>query len=409
MGRLLDNQININDSIICEINKTKRYNITLNHTGVHLLNHALRNYYKSEKSIIQINSIVKNESLKFEFSFNQSLKKPDLIDIKSIELICKQLIEKSLNIYTVNNIKNGFDETKLNYPLRKLNDVLYPIDLRIVSIGTDWSNFLSKTNNSNIDYSAELCCGTHASNTSQLKEFLITHLTLNGDSTFEIDACTSESALEAKKNDELVINYLKEMSDLFKMKTKSDTTLSELNFLLHQISDRSIQIENIFKYKKVSFVTLHHVKQESIKYRPSKTMLVNSLKSYLEEELNNNIKLSKNALIISTLDMNSSIKFKFLAFDSVLSHETILSILNRLKDPFPQLIVYNRYRGNYFFYSKTSIDQNKEISDYFNFVQDKLTKDNLNSSVIESKSNYRILKCPIAVQQYGKRQDYFVF
>ena len=107
--------------------------------------------------------------------------------------------------------------------------------------------------------------------------------------------------------------------------------------------------------------------------------------------------------------MNSTIKFKFLAFDSVLSHETILSILNRLKDPFPQLIVYNRYRGNYFFYSKTSIDQNKEISDYFNFVQDKLTKDNLNSSVIESKSNYRILKCPIAVQQYGKRQDYFVF
>jgi hypothetical protein len=70
------------------------------------------------------------------------------------------------------------------------------------------------------------------------------------------------------------------------------------------------------------------VKQESAKYRPSKTMLMNTLKSYLEEELNNDIKLSKNALIISTMDMDSSIKFKFLAFDSILTHDIILNILN---------------------------------------------------------------------------------
>ena len=110
------------------------------------------------------------------------------------------MIKKALNIYTTDNVRNNLDEIKLKYPLRKLNDVLYPLELRVVSIGTDWTNFSnSSTNNTsselNSDYSAELCCGTHAANTSQLEEFVITHFSINGDSSFEIDACTSKVIL----------------------------------------------------------------------------------------------------------------------------------------------------------------------------------------------------------------------
>ena len=217
---------------------------------------------------------------------------------------------------------------------------------------------------------------------------------------------TKKSALEATRNDKQVLAYLNDMVSIHKMKSDCDSP-REINFMLHQIADRSIQIEQIFKYKNVSYSTLHHVKKESAKYRPSKNLLQNTLKAYLDEELSQDLTLSKNALIISTLDLNSSIKFKFLAFDSVLNHEAVLSILRKLSNPFPFLIVYNKYRGNYFFYSKELIEQNKQIKDYYDFVQKKLLKDNLNASLIESKLNYRIIKCPLT--ENNKQRDYFVF
>ncbi len=200
IGKLLDKKpITLNDSVEIRIDNLKRYKTSMNHTGVHLLNHAIRHHFNNENSIIQLNSIVKDESLKFEFTFNQSLRQPNLTDIKSIEGICQDLINKSLNIYTSDTIRNNLDEIKLNYPVRKLKDVLYPLDLRIVSIGISWSDFTGKNIKSELesasDYSAELCCGTHASNTNQLKQFVITHLNVNGDSTFEIDALTSQVML----------------------------------------------------------------------------------------------------------------------------------------------------------------------------------------------------------------------
>ena len=187
-------------------------------------------------------------------------------------------------------------------------------------------------------------------------------------------------------------------------KIKADSS-SEQNFLLHQIADRSIQIENIFKHKSVSFATLHYAKSESSIYRPSKTLLQKTLKTYLEEELSQDLTLSKNALIISTLDFDSLIKIKFLAFDSVLTPEVILSILKKLKNSNPLFIVFNKYRGNYFFYSKEPIDQSKEIKDYFDFVQSKLLKENSNAFLIETKPNHRIIKCSVT----EKQKDYFVF
>lgn len=378
----------------------------MNHTGVHLLNHAIREHYKSETSIIQMNSTVKNESLKFEFSFNESLRQPNISDIESIENICKQLIQKSLNIY-VQNVKNDLNNIKLNYPLRKLKDVLYPHELRVVSIGTNWSNFIN-SEAKNTDYSAEACCGTHSNNTNQLKEFVITHFNINGDSTFEIDACTSKTALEVIENDKIILNYLNEMIDLSKMKSQCDSS-SELNFILHQIADRSIQIENVFKNKKVSYANLHRVKNETAKYRPSKNLLRNTLNKYLEDELSINLRLSKNVLMISNLDPKSNIKLKFLSFDSILNQDLVLSIIKKLKDVYPLLIVYNKYRGYYIFYSNLSIEDNKEINDYYNYFEGRILNQNADASVVESTSNYKILKCPLVNLQIKNKQGYFVF
>ena len=129
---------------------------------MHLLNHAIRKHYENENSIIQTSSNVKNNSFRLEFKFNQSLKKPDIKDVSQIESICAQLIKSSLNVYVANDVDLDYNNTVLNYPLRKLNDVLYPTIVRVVSIGTEWKNFtINKKPIMEIDsdFSAELCCG----------------------------------------------------------------------------------------------------------------------------------------------------------------------------------------------------------------------------------------------------------
>ena len=165
--------------------------------GIHLMNHALRKFYNSENSIIQTNSYVKNNSFKLEFKFGESLIKPSLEDVKGIEQICQDSIGKSLRIYTSDNVPLTEEvHAGLKYPLRKLNDVLYPKNVRVVSIGAEWKAFLDKKAVQNEDSYAELCCGTHASNTNELKSIAISRLNIVGDSSYEIEASTSDFALE---------------------------------------------------------------------------------------------------------------------------------------------------------------------------------------------------------------------
>lgn len=285
-------ELNVNDLVECLVDKSLRYETTLNHSAVHLLNHSIRKHYKNENSILQTNSLVKNNSFKFEFKFNEIISKPSLNDLQKIQFICNDLVQKSIPIFIQDKVSIE-NENEFNFPLRKLNDILYPRKLRIVSIGSNWNGFLHKENNQkNEDFSAELCCGTHATNTGQLKQILLTSFNIIGDSSFEIEGTTSEHAREAQENDKMVLKYLNEMIEMYKQKSLNESSLNtwEIHNYLNQIADRSIQIENIFKTKITSYLTMQHVKTESSKYRPSKSVLQNSLRKYFEEELAENSK-----------------------------------------------------------------------------------------------------------------------
>lgn len=226
-----------------------------------------------------------------------------------------------------------------------------------------------------------------------------------GDSSFEIDACTGDLATEALQNDAIVLNHLTKMSELFNFKKNLDSTSSaEENYQLNQIADRSIQIENIFKSKPVSYTVLHHVKQESMKYRPSKRQLQTALENYFAKELSKFGAETSNVLTISTMD--SKIVFKFLAFESVLTFDLVLKALKALKSISPLVIVYNKYRSNYILYSREVIEKGGEIEGYLDDVQEKIFQKNPGSFVVETKANYRVLKCK---EVSSGRQSYFTF
>ena len=370
----------------------------------------MRKHFGKENSISQLNSIVKNTGLKFEFGFNESLEKPNFNDLKSIEKICIDLINSELPVYINEDIKieQDLEKGKISYPLRVLKDVLYPLNVRIVTVGDKWANFFIGTKNEN--NSGELCCGTHATNTKQLNDFVITGLNINGDSTYEIEAVTLEKAKEARKNDKQVLDYFNEMLELHieKEKNLNSSTLNELHCLMNQIADRSILIEKIFQNKPVSYITLQTVKEESIKYRPSKIKLQEILKKFFEQEICCDKYSAQFATVISAINPKSNIDLKFLAFESTLNHHMVVSVLKRIQNIYPALILFNKYRGTYFFYSTEEIEKNEHLNEYLKNIETKILRENINSELLEEKPNYRVLKCPV-LNDFGTQRDYFVF
>lgn len=127
-----------------------------------------------------MSSSVKATGLKFEFSFSEILDKPTSSDIGSIQAILRNLIEQELPIYTCETASLESDLAMCEQtPLRRLKDVLYPLKVRVVSVGAPWQSFV-QLGNERDDFSAELCCGSHANNTKQLKEIVIRSFSANG-------------------------------------------------------------------------------------------------------------------------------------------------------------------------------------------------------------------------------------
>ena len=330
--------LKVNESVLCNVDGQKRFNSTMNHTGVHILNHSIRSFYNEENSIIQVNSSAKEHNLKFEFLLNRKkLDKPDKNDMKSIEAICKNIVDKGLPIYESKVDLDVIDLKSNQQPVRRLRDVLYPRNVRVVSIGEKLDYLLdsSKTSSSlNTDYySSELCCGTHAVNTKQLENFKIIDFTLSGDAYYEIEACTSQKAVEIEENE-------KKVEKIYEKIAKLD---QQSNSGLHEIAKTSIEIELLTKKLQLSYFYRLQLKENLDKYRPSKHKLQKILSKHFEDQIK----------------LNSNTNKQFIAFDSVLSVDQIVSCINQVKQLPSITILNNEFRKTLIIKLDEKLDENK--------------------------------------------------
>ncbi|RNA22979.1 alanine--tRNA cytoplasmic, partial [Brachionus plicatilis] len=370
----------INDEVNCEIDGKLRYFTTLNHTGVHLLNHSIRKLYQNENSILQTSSTVKDNYFKFEFKFNEILPKPKVDDIEKLESQLNKLITKSIPVKIEENL--SIEDRNFDFPVRKLNDVLYPRKLRMVTVGVG-----------DEDGSGELCCGSHVDNTSRLEKLCITSFSVVGDSSYEIEGCTSKFAEQIEKTNQQVLDLLAEMIELNKNKNEGSLSNAEVHACLNDIADRSIQIEAIFKKDQTSYLTMHRVKAEANRHRPSKNVLLNSLKNFLLDELGEGSRQSLDSILIASIDPKVKLSFKFIAFDSVLHHEQILSVISKISSQLhPYLIIYNKYRNVYIFYSRDSLKESPDVNKFFNTELEKIMNKNSDARILDESDNFRIVK-----------------
>jgi len=197
MGSLNSGAIKLGDTVELAIDNKRRSPIASNHTFTHIVNFALRKVLGN--AVDQKGSLVDHEKLRFDFSFNRGL---SLEEIKKVEDICNEKIQQNLSVYTM-SVKLA-DAKSVN-GLRAVFGETYPDPVTVVSVGVPVTDLLANPSNPDwMNYSIELCGGTHIKNTSEAKLFVIVSENGIAKGVRRIIAWTGEAAKQLFANAEVI-------------------------------------------------------------------------------------------------------------------------------------------------------------------------------------------------------------
>uniref|UniRef100_A0A6U3Z9M9 Alanine--tRNA ligase n=1 Tax=Ditylum brightwellii TaxID=49249 RepID=A0A6U3Z9M9_9STRA len=177
LGEVTSGTLSLGDEVTCQVDYQRRKPIASNHTMTHVLNYALQDVLvtKAPKGkgattgVDQKGSLVDESKLRFDFSWNAPLTASQLADIEGA---VNARIEKALPVDT---FVAGLDNAKEISSLRAVFGETYPDPVRVVSVSDHpLSEILQNPQDGQwMDYSIEFCGGTHLSNTSEAKKFVL--------------------------------------------------------------------------------------------------------------------------------------------------------------------------------------------------------------------------------------------
>lgn len=165
-GYLKYGELNAGDEVICEYDEENRNPIKKNHTGTHILNHALRQHLGDE--VNQKGSLVDHNKLRFDFSHRNAVTNEEL---RRIEDSANKYLKQNCRIYTKNV---ELEIAKSIYGVRAVFGETYPDPVRVVSVGVDIDTLLEDPSNPEwYNTSVEFCGGTHVDQTGSIKDLVI--------------------------------------------------------------------------------------------------------------------------------------------------------------------------------------------------------------------------------------------
>ena len=216
------------------IDDERREKIKNNHSATHLLHEALRQTLGDHVS--QKGSLVNEEKLRFDFTFNDQLKDDQLLKI-----------EKMVNLSIRLNIQLSVDFMSAKDAIKKgaiaLFGEKYPEKARVIF-------FVNKTAKSNFS-SIELCGGTHVESTGQIGSFKIISEASVSSGVRRIEAITGDrlitifpkivllneikDLLRASDDNikEKIINLKNDVTELKKESSKSQINYSEEKIIIN--------------------------------------------------------------------------------------------------------------------------------------------------------------------------------
>ncbi|TNK92541.1 alanine--tRNA ligase [Mycoplasmopsis pullorum] len=213
-------QLEVNDVVECYVDPVIRLGLERNHSGTHLLFCALRNILGPQ--IVQLGSDNNEERLTFDLPADT---KPTEEEIEKIEQLVRSYIQRAVDRQY---LQMTTDEAKELGAIMTLEESEYmdPKNVRIV-------NFEGIT--------ADLCGGTHLSNSSKLENFKITNVEKKAAGVFRIRAISSNKLV----NEFLENEYQNLIDELNKNIDKNQKLSSDYQIQIPQKGDLETSIKEI--------------------------------------------------------------------------------------------------------------------------------------------------------------------
>ena len=268
--------IKVNDEVKCIVDKDRRSDIEKNHSATHLLNEALRQIIGSHVS--QQGSNVSDECLRFDFNNFTLLTSEEIL---KVENLTKDQINKAIEVKT---LEMELEEAK-KLGVQAVFGEKYGKIVRVVDM----------------DFSKELCGGTHVKNTKDIKDFVILNVESKGSGIFRVTAATGNKANEAIKQE--LESTMKEINMLVN-KAKEIETLSKQNnfsytFNQKQLPELVLTYQTILDYKAYLDELKEEVKNLDKAY--NKQLKEKNTVS-IDEFLNNVLEINQNNVIIQKVE-----------------------------------------------------------------------------------------------------------
>lgn len=219
---VIEGSLQLNNEYLFKVDRNRRLDITRNHSATHLLDQALRDVLKD--TVRQAGSLVDEDKLRFDFTYNEALTKEQK---REIEDIINEKIREELPVRK--NIVS-FKESQEIGAIGLFEDK-YKDNVRVVSIG---------------EYSKELCGGCHVNNSSNILMFKIISESSVSAGVRRIEAVTGKKVYDLLVNQKNII----------------DDTAQFLNTRPNQIKQRIESLEEEIQNQKEE---IKRLKSSSIK------------------------------------------------------------------------------------------------------------------------------------------------
>lgn len=218
-GQLVEGTLTVGQQLTAAVDSERRQAISLNHSATHLMHAALRTLLGDH--VAQKGSLVKADSLRFDFS-NLEAVKPE--QLRAVENMVNEQIRANHSIDT--NIMD-IDAAKANGAMALFGEK-YDDQVRVLSMG---------------DFSTELCGGVHANRTGDIGLFKILSESGIAAGIRRIEAVTGAGAIAAMHTEDMMLANTARLvkSDVASVVSKVDALVShskQLEKEIQQLKDK---------------------------------------------------------------------------------------------------------------------------------------------------------------------------
>ncbi|KAF3362860.1 Alanine--tRNA ligase [Chlamydiales bacterium STE3] len=182
IGQLKEGSLQVGDSLVAEIDEQRRLKIANNHTATHLLHYALHQVLGEH--IKQAGSVVDEHRLRFDFSHHKALTPEEIVLIEGT-VNHKIRENKPVEWYEI-----AYEEAVKRSEIKQFFGEKYDAKVRVIDI----------------DYSKELCGGTHVSALGSIGLFRIAKESSIAAGVRRIEAVTGQEAEQMQRSTELLLN-----------------------------------------------------------------------------------------------------------------------------------------------------------------------------------------------------------